>query len=122
MKQRTKKLLVVGGVLAVFGVLFLFGYSRLLPMREISSLPGSENLPRYTATMLAKYDGTDSKLPIYLGLDGYVYDVTAGRSFYGLEGEYHALAGRDSSKDLRVFGGNIIKNKYPIIGALAPKM
>ena len=102
----------------MFGVVFLSGYIRLLPISEVASLPGTENLPRYTPTMLAKYDGTDPKLPIYLGLDGHVYDVTTGRSFYGLAGEYHALAGRDSSKDLRVFGGNIIKNKYPVVGVL----
>ena len=32
---------------------------------------------------LARYDGSDPSKPIYLGLDGDVYDVTAGARMYG---------------------------------------
>jgi len=83
---------------------------------KISALESSPSISFFTAADLARYDGTDPILPIYLALDGYVYDVTAGSSFYAVGGDYHYLAGRDSTTDLQIFGGDIIKRKYPIIG------
>ncbi|KAF2124727.1 cytochrome b5, partial [Dothidotthia symphoricarpi CBS 119687] len=47
---------------------------------------------------LAKYDGTNPTLPIYLALNGTIYDVSAGRSTYGPGGSYHFFAGRDSAR------------------------
>ena len=73
-----------------------------------------DNLPKYTVATLAKYNGETSSLPIYIALDGYVYDVTFGKSFYVPGGTYHNIAGKDASKDLSIFGGDIIKSKYPV--------
>lgn len=75
-----------------------------------------DNLPKYTVATLAKYNGETSGLPIYIALDGYVYDVTVGKSFYVPGGTYHSIAGKDASRDLHIFGGDIIKNKYPVVG------
>ena len=74
----------------------------------------------FTPTKLAQFDGTDPAKPIYLGLDGLVYDVTAGKEYYDLQGRYHFLAGKDSSELLHLAGAGIIKVKYPVIGKLAP--
>lgn len=76
------------------------------------------SLPFFTEAELAKYDGTDPQLPIYIGLNGYVYDVSEGKKYYAPEGAYHYLAGKDSSKSLRMIGGDIIKSKYPVVGIL----
>lgn len=81
-----------------------------------TSVADSKSLPGFTALMLKKYNGTDPTLPIYLALDGYVYDVTKGKEFYVSGGPYHYLAGKDSSFELNMVGGDIIKRKYPIIG------
>lgn len=78
------------------------------------------DLPVFTRTDLARYNGTDVALPIYVGLDGYVYDVTPGKEFYIPGGTYHAIAGTDASSELRLFGGDIIREKYKIIGMIAP--
>lgn len=75
-------------------------------------------LPGFTQEELKKYDGTDPNLPIYLALDGNVYDVTKGKEFYEVGGSYHSLAGKDSSLELNIVGGDIIKRKYPVIGRL----
>lgn len=77
-----------------------------------------KSLPIFKEKDLAVYNGDNPNKPIYIGLDGYVYDVTKGREFYKPGGSYHDLAGRDSTKLLRIFGGEIIKRKYPIIGRL----
>ena len=37
----------------------------------------------FTESELALYDGSDASKPIYVGLDGDVYDVTAGSRMYG---------------------------------------
>ncbi len=72
----------------------------------------------FTEKELAPFDGTDPNLPIYLGLNGQVYDVSAGRDYYKVGGPYHFLAGRDSSTELNLIGGSLIKKKYPVIGLL----
>lgn len=73
----------------------------------------------FTAAELGKYDGSNPALPIYLALDGNVYDVTPGKKFYAVGGSYHSLAGRDSSAMLHLVGGDIIKKKYKVVGKLA---
>lgn len=88
---------------------------------QAPSATSSRNaLTKFTASELARYDGTDPSLPIYLGLNGYVYDVTAGKSFYEPGGGYHFLVGRDASVELNQIGGDIIVRKYPAVGILTP--
>ncbi|KAK6497394.1 hypothetical protein TWF481_011802 [Arthrobotrys musiformis] len=47
---------------------------------------------------LALYNGTDPALPIYLSINGTIYDVTQGRGKYGPGGGYSFFAGRDASR------------------------
>ncbi|GAA6024063.1 hypothetical protein JCM11491_001620 [Sporobolomyces phaffii] len=49
-------------------------------------------------TELRRYDGADPTRPIYLAIDGDVYDVTAGRDSYGPGGAYHIFAARDAAR------------------------
>ncbi|CAN0890520.1 Membrane-associated progesterone-binding protein 4 [Linum grandiflorum] len=52
----------------------------------------------FTAQELALYNGTDDSLPILLGILGSVFDVTKGKSHYGVGGSYNHFAGRDASR------------------------
>ncbi|CAI0374826.1 unnamed protein product [Linum tenue] len=52
----------------------------------------------FTVEELALYNGTDETLPILLGILGSVFDVTKGRSHYGVGGGYNHFAGRDASR------------------------
>ncbi|KAK9455862.1 cytochrome b5-like heme/steroid binding domain-containing protein [Dipodascopsis uninucleata] len=68
-----------------------------------SSLQSSEfftfEYPRIlTEAELAYYDGSDPHLPVYVGLNGSVYDVTENRLTYGPGGPYHFFAGRDAAR------------------------
>jgi predicted heme/steroid binding protein len=47
---------------------------------------------------LAAYDGTNPELPILVGLNGSIYDVSAATSTYGPEGSYHFFAGKDAAR------------------------
>jgi predicted heme/steroid binding protein len=47
---------------------------------------------------LTKYDGSDPTKPIYLALNGTIYDVSASPQTYGPGGSYHFFAGRDAAR------------------------
>lgn len=51
-----------------------------------------------TPTELAAYDGTDETKPIYLAINGTIYDVSVNRRTYGPGGSYHFFAGVDASR------------------------
>jgi predicted heme/steroid binding protein len=56
-----------------------------------------------------------------LALDGYVYDVSAGREEYYNKGKpYHELVGKDSSQMLHIAGADLIRKKYPVVGIYTP--
>lgn len=78
-----------------------------------------EELPSFNTETLAQYDGTDPNLPIYIALEGKVYDVTPGREFYEPGAAYDFLAGTDGSTLLKLVGGDTIKRKYEVVGTFA---
>lgn len=51
-----------------------------------------------TDAELLSYDGSDPNKPIYLALNGTIYDVTAGRRVYGPGGSYNVFAGKDAAR------------------------
>jgi predicted heme/steroid binding protein len=124
LKQTNKKIVVI--VISIVSVILLltlsyFAFNRLLAnekVNEAKTLSEKNQLKEFTAEELSQFNGTDPQKPIYIGLNGYVYDVTAGKEYYVVDGTYHYLAGRDSSEELNQIGGDIIKRKYPIVGIL----
>ncbi|KAF5391694.1 hypothetical protein D9757_002531 [Collybiopsis confluens] len=53
----------------------------------------------YTPKTLVPFNGVDSER-ILLAINGTVFDVTAGRNFYGPNGMYGNFAGRDASRGM----------------------
>ncbi|KAF2874088.1 hypothetical protein BDV95DRAFT_604294 [Massariosphaeria phaeospora] len=51
-----------------------------------------------TDAELLAYDGSDGSKPIYLALNGTIYDVSANRATYGPGGSYHFFAGHDAAR------------------------
>ncbi|CAH1766279.1 10841_t:CDS:2 [Entrophospora sp. SA101] len=51
-----------------------------------------------TEEELAKYDGSDPNLPIYIAINGEVFDVTAGKMYYGKDGGYKFFSGKDAAR------------------------
>ncbi|CAI4217165.1 unnamed protein product [Parascedosporium putredinis] len=61
-------------------------------------ISGGDNPLELTLEQLAAFDGTDESRPIYLAINGTIYDVTVGRRIYGPGGSYHWFAGCDASR------------------------
>ncbi|KAJ1968643.1 hypothetical protein IWQ62_001118 [Dispira parvispora] len=55
---------------------------------------------------LAQYDGSDPSLPIYLAINGRVYDVSASPHYYGPYGAYGVFSGKDAA---RAWGTNCLQ-------------
>lgn len=53
----------------------------------------------FTPRALLEYNGENGQ-PVYLAVNKKVYDVTAGRNFYGPGGPYENFAGRDATRGL----------------------
>lgn len=67
--------------------------------RQRLALDGVTGGRLMTPEELAMYDGLRSgRAPIYIGILGQVYDVTAGKQHYGAGGSYSFFAGRDASR------------------------
>lgn len=115
-KINTKKTLVVWVAVFTATVLIVVGWNFWKTKNSLnrSGLIISQKI--FTAEDIKGFGGTVEDKPIYIALDGLVYDVSLGKEFYNVSGPYHYLAGRDSSKELNIIGGSIIKKKYPVIG------
>jgi len=59
-------------------------------------------IPRSELTLteeeLAKCDGSDPDLPIYLAVNGEIFDVSEGAPYYGKGGSYQFFAGKDAAR------------------------
>ena len=53
-----------------------------------------------TAAELSQYDGSDPDRPIYLSIRRRLFDVTDGIKYYGSEGKYNYLVGREVARAL----------------------
>ncbi|KAJ5361590.1 Cytochrome b5 [Penicillium brevicompactum] len=51
-----------------------------------------------TPSQLALYNGTDATLPLYVVVNGTIFDVSANRLIYGPGGNYNFFAGRDATR------------------------
>jgi membrane-associated progesterone receptor component len=87
--------------LVLLSLLLLLAYLRLRPRRipEVPKPPPPTVFRTFIPNELLEFDGTDGK-PIYFCVRGKVFDVSAGRNFYGPGGPYSNFAGRDASRGL----------------------
>lgn len=64
-----------------------------------------------TIEELRKYDGVKNE-HILFGLNGTIYDVTRGKSFYGPGKAYGTLAGHDATRALGTMDQNAVSEQW----------
>ena len=127
MKKISKHHLVIGSVFFIIGISSLsLAYSRY-NSSLYTSKPTSDVAQEVTdktkklelnKEQLSEYNGDNPDKPIYIAMDGLIYDVTQGRKYYQTDGAYHYIAGTDATSELHIAGGDIIKRKYLVVGKL----
>lgn len=53
--------------------------------------PFAKSIKEFTPRELARYDGSSPDRPVYVAVDGEVYDVSANRRIYGKGGSYNMM-------------------------------
>ncbi len=79
----------------------------LLPHQK-KGLEEPEPPRNFTLTQLKAFTGKEEDDPIYVALQGEVFDVSSARDFYGPEGVYGGFAGHDVT---RAFALNSLEDK-----------
>ncbi|XP_056424261.1 neudesin isoform X2 [Hyla sarda] len=121
--------------------------------KTIRNCADTDNLPHLLRSCItSRYNeicngALQEDQPIYMAVKGAVFDVSAGKEFYGKGAPYNALAGKDSTravakmslepedlisdttglteeqlKSLDDIFENVYKKKYPIIGYTAQRI
>ena len=73
-----------------------------------------QKINAFSEEELAVYDGTDSNLPVFIAVDGYVYNVTGDREIYAPGGMYHHLTGSNQHTELDMPGIENVNGKHPV--------
>lgn len=74
--------------------------------KELKPLPKGD----MTLEDLKQYNGKNEEGRILLAVNREIYDVTKGARFYGPEGPYAPLAGRDATRALALFAVDAVKD------------
>ncbi|XP_037967852.2 membrane-associated progesterone receptor component 2 [Plutella xylostella] len=61
---------------------------------------------------LRQYDGTQPDGRVLVAVNGWIFDVTRGRRFYGPGGPYAAFGGKDASRGLATFSVTSSDKEY----------
>ncbi|KAH0542690.1 hypothetical protein FGG08_002923 [Glutinoglossum americanum] len=92
---------VVAPINLILLSLFIFMvYMKLRPTPPVAYPKSKPTVFRtFTPRTLLPFNGIGD-CPVYLAVNGRVFDVSAGRNFYGPGGPYANFAGRDASRGL----------------------
>ncbi|KAL1957469.1 hypothetical protein VTO42DRAFT_5932 [Malbranchea cinnamomea] len=82
----------------VTGESFIWGYKRPWFTKAPELKAYLRGPLRLTPSQLARYDGSDPNLPIYVAINGTIYDVSRSPHMYGPGGGYSFFAGRDATR------------------------
>lgn len=72
--------------------------ARVMVVRVSVYLNGGAEARVFSKEELWDHRGVDPELPLLLGFNCSVYDVTTGTGFYGIGNGYNVFAGRDATR------------------------
>jgi membrane-associated progesterone receptor component len=109
----------------LLGIIFYLIY-KIFRSRTESDKPavGPPPLPPmkkrdFTLDELKEFDGEKGEGRVLIAVNGNVFDVTRGKTFYGPGGPYAVFAGRDASRGLATFSFDL-KEEYDDLSDLKP--
>ncbi|XP_052386386.1 neudesin [Carassius gibelio] len=79
-------------------IVVLYSLLSICSTNESKIKHASKPVRLFTEEELQRYDGSEEGQPIYMAIKGVVFDVTAGKEFYGKGAPYNALVGKDSTR------------------------
>ncbi|KAJ2159192.1 Dihydrodipicolinate synthase [Coemansia sp. RSA 552] len=97
MNTTTKTSRIVVTLILVYGTYRIAQYFWTKGAANAAAKPQIATYRSWTKREISEYTGKDGT-PILIALDGKVYDVSAGRGFYGPGCAYNVFAGRDASR------------------------
>ncbi|KAI8439941.1 hypothetical protein MSG28_001392 [Choristoneura fumiferana] len=100
-------------------ILVIIVCSYILLKRRFAKPTGMSSEPQLpkmrkdmTIEELRKYDGTQPDGRVLVAVNGWIFDATRGRRFYGPGGPYATFGGRDASRGLATFSVTSTDDKY----------
>ena len=88
---------LAGSYYLTSGESFTYGYKP--PFTSLAEIKQYFQGPlQLTPAQLAQYDGKDPTKPIYMAINGTIYDVSASPQMYGPGGGYSVFSGRDATR------------------------
>ncbi|XP_028175861.1 membrane-associated progesterone receptor component 1-like [Ostrinia furnacalis] len=93
--------------LLLTAIIFFLAYKIYSKFTKSSTDSSVVELPKLrkdmTVSELRQYDGTQPDGRVLVAVNGWIFDATRGRRFYGPGGPYAAFGGKDASRGLATF-------------------
>ncbi|KAJ8724809.1 hypothetical protein PYW07_015767 [Mythimna separata] len=93
--------------LIIIAIIFVLVYKIYAKFTKVPAETPAVELPKIrkdmTVAELRQYDGNQADGRVLVAVNGWIFDVTRGRRFYGPGGPYAAFGGKDASRGLATF-------------------
>lgn len=126
LKQGKSSAITITGLTIVLGLWFAYLIMHQLfssPPKKVESEEEKKEEPivlrDFTIDQLKEYTGANGK-PIYVGLCGDVFDVSAASNYYGPSGWYNCFAGRNASRAMAKYCFDEVELNNPKTDDLGP--
>ena len=114
-RKRFAKLTVV--LMLALAILIVGLSTPFIDFPTLSAAPVLGKLGTFSEKELKMYDGYSPKRPVFIAIDGYVYNVGRDRKLYSPGGANHIFTGKNLKASVYI-GGEITKDRYPLVGVL----
>ncbi|KPJ10521.1 Membrane-associated progesterone receptor component 2 [Papilio machaon] len=100
-------------LLTVIIVVLVYKIYKSKSTKVAAELPELPKLRKdMTVAELRQYDGSQPDGRVLVAVNGWIFDVTRGRRFYGPGGPYAAFGGKDASRGLATFSVTSSDKEY----------
>ncbi|KAF9413416.1 hypothetical protein HW555_008353 [Spodoptera exigua] len=102
--------------LVITAIIIILVYKIYAKFTKVPAESPALELPKIrkdmTVAELRQYDGNQPDGRVLVAVNGWIFDVTRGRRFYGPGGPYAAFGGKDASRGLATFSVTSSDKEY----------